>query len=161
MNEIGLAIPYWLIVLMWVARIVVLVAICTLLAWLGIRALDALTPHIHERQRIGESPAATGLFIAGFFILVGLVIHGAATSHAAIGISPVGFIFDFRTWGLVGISFAISFLVGIALLRIVDKLTPKIPFLNINKSPVAVGAYVFGYLIFFGLILHAALTTPL
>jgi len=119
MNEIGLAIPYWLIVLMWVARIVVLVAICTLLAWLGIRALDALTPHIHERQRIGESPAATGLFIAGFFILVGLVIHGAATSHAAIGISPVGFIFDFRTWGLVGISFAISFLVGIALLRIV------------------------------------------
>ena len=161
MNELGLATPYWLIVAMWVARIVVLVSICTLLAWLGIRALDALTPHIHERQRIGESPVATGLFIAGFFILVGLVIHGAATARTAIGTSRVGYIFDFRTWGLATISFAISLGIGVAILRIVDKLTPKIPFLNINKSPVAVGIYVFGYLIFFGLILHAALTTPL
>ena len=161
MYEIGLATPYWLIVLMWVARITVLVFICTLLAWLGIRALDALTPHIKERERIGESPVSTGLFIAGFFILVGLVIHGAATAYTAVGSSAVGFIFDFRTWGLVAVSFAISLLIGVALLRIVDKLTPKIPFLSVNKSPLAVGIYVFGYLIFFGLILHAALTTPL
>jgi uncharacterized membrane protein YjfL (UPF0719 family) len=161
MFEIGLATPYWLVVLMWVARITVLVFICTLLAWLGIRALDALTPHIKQRERIGESPVATGLFIAGFFILVGLVIHGAATAYTAVGISPVSFIFDFRTWGLAAISFAISLLIGMALFKIVDKLTPKIPFLNINKDPKAVGIYVFGYLIFFGLILHAALTTPL
>ena len=161
MYEIGLAIPYWLVVLMWIARIVVLVAICTLLAWLGIRALDALTPNIKERERIGESPISTGLFIAGFFILVGLVIHGAATAFTAVGTSALSFIFDFRTWGLVAISFAISLLIGIALMRIVDKLTPKIPFLSVNKSPLAVGIYVFGYLIFFGLILHAALTTPL
>ncbi len=161
MFEIGLATPYWLVVLMWVARIVVLVAICSLLAWLGIRALDVLTPHIKERERIGESPVATGLFIAGFFILVGLVIHGAATAYTAVGVSAVRFIFDFRTWGLVAISFAISLLIGLALLKIVDKLTPKIPFLNINKDPKAVGIYVFGYLVFFGLILHAALTTPL
>jgi len=160
-NEIGLATPYWLIVLMWVARIVVLVAICSLLAWAGIKALDAMTPRIREQERIGESPVATGLFIAGFFILVGLVIHGAATMHTAVGIRPTGFIFDFRTWGLVAVSFAISLGIGFALFRIVDKLTPKIPFLNVNKSPVAVGIYVFGYLVFFGLILHAALTTPL
>ena len=63
MQELGLALPFWLTVLIWLARIVVLVFICILLAWLGIRALDALTPHIHERQRIGESPIATGLFI--------------------------------------------------------------------------------------------------
>jgi uncharacterized membrane protein YjfL (UPF0719 family) len=161
MFEIGLATPYWLVVLLWVARIVILVAICSLLAWLGIRALDALTPHINERERIGESPVATGLFMAGFFILVGLVIHGAATAYTAVGISAVSFIFDFRTWGLVAISFAISLLIGMALLKIVDKLTPKIPFLSVNKDPKAVGIYVFGYLIFFGLILHAALTTPL
>jgi uncharacterized membrane protein YjfL (UPF0719 family) len=104
---------------------------------------------------------ATGLFMAGFFILVGLVIHGAATAYTAVGISAVSFIFDFRTWGLVAISFAISLLIGMALLKIVDKLTPKIPFLSVNKDPKAVGIYVFGYLIFFGLILHAALTTPL
>jgi uncharacterized membrane protein YjfL (UPF0719 family) len=158
---IGLAVPFWIIVLLWLARIIVLVIISTFLAWLGIRVLDALTPNIQKRQRIGENPVATGLFIAGFFILVGLVIHGAATAYTAVGGSVLTYIFNFRTWGLLAISFLISLLIGIALFRIIDRLTPKIPFVNINDSPVAVGIYVFGYLIFFGLILHAALTTPL
>ena len=161
MHELGLVAPFWVIVLIWLARIVLLALVSSLLAWLGIRALDALSPHIHKRQRIGESPVATGLFIAGFFILVGLVIHGAATAYTAVGSSIVGYIFDLRTWGLLAVSFVISLLIGVALFRIVDRLTPKIPFLSINKDPVAVGIYVFGYLIFFGLILHAALTTPL
>ena len=161
MQELGLTYPFWVIVFIWLAKIIVMAFICTLLAWLGIRTLDALTPHIHKRQLIGESPIATGLFIAGFFILVGLVIHGAATAHTAIGGSIVGYIFDFRAWGLLALSFLVSLLVGVVLFRLVDKLTPKIPFLSINESPVAVGIYVFGYLIFFGLILHAALTTPL
>lgn len=158
---IGLATPFWIIVLLWLARIIVLVIISTFLAWLGIRVLDALTPDIQKRQRIGENPVATGLFIAGFFILVGLVIHGAATAYTAVGGSVLTYIFNFRTWGLLAISFLISLFIGIALFRILDRLTPKIPFSNINDSPIAVGIYVFGYLIFFGLILHAALTTPL
>ena len=66
MDELGLAVPFWMVVLAWVAKVVVLALICALLAWLGIRVLDALTPHIHQRQRIGESPVATGLFVAGF-----------------------------------------------------------------------------------------------
>ncbi len=161
MYQLGLATPFWLIVLLWIAKIIWLALICTLLAWLGIRALDALTPHIHQRQRIGESPVATGLFIAGFFILVGLVIHGAATAPAVIGGPLLEYFFDFRRLGLLAVSFLVSLLIGIALFYIVDKLTPKIPFVSINQNPVAVGIYVFGYLIFFGLILHAALTTPL
>ena len=161
MYELGLVLPFWIIVLIWLAKVIVLALISILLAWLGIRALDALTPHIHQRQRIGESPVATGLFIAGFFILVGLVIHGAMTALTAVTAPILGYIFDFRTLGLLAISFVISLLIGIALFHIVDKLTPRIPFLNVNKSPEAVGIYVFGYLIFFGLILHAALTTPL
>ena len=138
-----------------------LALIAIILAWLGIRALDALTPHIYQRQRIGEDPVATGLFIAGFFILVGLVIHGATTSLTAVVAPIAGYIFDFRTWGILAISFVVSLLIGIALFYIVDKLTPKIPFISINQSPVAVAIYVFGYLVFFGLILHAALTGPL
>ncbi len=161
MYELGLVAPFWLIVGVWMARVVVLALLCAFLAWLGIRALDALTPRIHQRQRIGESPIATGLFIAGFFILVGLVIHGAMTAYTVVGSSIVGYIFDFRTWGLLAVSFVISLLIGVALFHIVDKLTPRIPFISINKSPEAVGIYVFGYLVFFGLILHAALTTPL
>ncbi len=161
MYELGLVAPYWVIVLIWLAKVIVLALISILLAWLGIRVLDALTPHIHKRQRIGESPVATGLFIAGFFILVGLVIHGAMTALTAVTAPILGYIFDFRTLGLLAISFLISLLIGIALFHIVDKLTPRIPFLSINKSPEAVGIYVFGYLLFFGLILHAALTGPL
>ena len=161
MQELGLTVSFWVVVLIWLAKIIVLAFIGALLAWLGIRAMDALTPQIHKRQRIGENPVATGLFIAGFFVLVGLVIHGAATAHTAIGSSVIGYIFDFRTWGLLALSFLVSLLVGIALFHLVDKMTPKIPFLSINESPVAVGVYVFGYLVFLGLILHAALTTPL
>ena len=161
MHELGLVFPFWVIVLIWLAKVILLALISTFLAWLGIRVLDALTPQINKRQRIGENPVSVGLFIAGFFILVGLVIHGAMTAYTAVGGSIVGYIFDFKTWGLLAVSFLVSLLIGIALFRIVDKLTPKIPFLNINESPVAVGIYVFGYLGFFGLILHAALTAPL
>jgi len=161
MYELGLVTPFWLIVLIWVGKIIWLALICTLLAWLGIRALDALTPRIHQRQRIGESPVATGLFIAGFFILIGLVIHGAAMAPTAFGGPILGYFFDFRQLGLLAISFVVSLLIGIAFFHLVDKLTPKIPFVSINQSPVAVGIYVFGYLVFFGLILHAALTTSL
>jgi len=161
MYELGLVAPYWVIILIWLAKVILLALISTLLAWLGIRVLDALTPHIHQRQRIGESPVATGLFIAGFFILVGLVIHGAITALTAVVAPILGYIFDFRTWGVLAISFLVSLLIGIALFYIVDKLTPRIPFLSINENPVAVGIYVFGYLVFFGLILHAALTGPL
>ncbi|HUT97260.1 MAG TPA: DUF350 domain-containing protein, partial [Dehalococcoidales bacterium] len=62
---------------------------------------------------------------------------------------------------LLAISFLVSLLVGVAVFYIVDRLTPKIPFLSINRSPEAVSIFVGGYLVFFGLILHAALTGPL
>lgn len=161
MDELGLALPFWIIVLIWLARVITLALVATFLAWLGIRVLDALNPHIHKRQRIGESPVSTGLFIAGFLIMVGLVLHGAITALTAVVAPIAGYIFDFRTWGLLAVSFLISLLLAIALFHIVDRLTPRIPFLSINQSPEAVGIYVFGYLVFLGLILHAALMVPL
>jgi len=161
MSELGLGVPFWVIALIWLAKVVLLVFISGLLAWLGVRALDALIPRIAYRERIGENPVSTGLFVAGFFILIGLVIHGAITALTAVTAPIVGYIFDFRTWGLLALSFAISLFLGVALFYIVDKLTPKIPFGSIKESPVAAGLHVFGYLAFFGLILHAALTGPL
>ena len=161
MNELGLVAPFWVIVLIWLAKVVVLALVSGLLAILGLRAFDALTPHIPHRERIGEDPVATGLFIGGFFILIGLVIHGAITALTAVTAPIVWYIFDFRTWGLLAMSFVVSLLVGVALFYIMDKLTPRIPFASIKNSPVAVGIHVFGYLVFFGLILHAALTGPL
>ncbi|MCK4368954.1 MAG: DUF350 domain-containing protein [Dehalococcoidales bacterium] len=161
MSELGLVVPFWVIVLIWLAKVVLLAFVSVLLAWLGVRALDALTPRIPHRERIGEDPVATGLFIAGFFILIGLVIHGAITALTAVTAPIVWYIFDFRTWGILAISFVVSLLIGVAIFYIVDKLTPKIPFASIKKSPVAAGIHVFGYLVFFGLILNAALTGPL
>jgi len=161
MSELGLGVPFWVVALIWLTKVVLLVFISALLAWLGVRALDALIPHVPYRERIGESPVATGLFVAGFFILTGLVIHGAITALTAVTAPIVNYIFDFKTWGLLAMSFAISLLLGVALFHIVDKLTPRISFGSIKESPVAAGLHVFGYLVFFGLILHAALTGPL
>ena len=135
MYALGLVAPFWIIVLIWLAKVILLTFVATLLAWLGIRVLDALTPRIHQRQRIGESPVATGLFIAGFFILVGLVVHGAITALTAVTAPILGYIFDFRIWGVLAISFVVSLLIAIALFHIVDKLTPKIPFVSVDKSP--------------------------
>jgi len=157
----GPGISFCLVVLLWVARTVILAFVCALLAWLGIRVLDALTPSIHQRERIGEDPISVGLFIAGFLILIGLVIHGAVTGPVLVGAGVWHSLIDPRRLGLIAISFFVSLLLGIALLYIIDKLTPKIPFDSVERNSVAVGIYVFGYLVFFGLIIHGALTMPL
>lgn len=161
MSELGLVAPYWVIVLIWLTKVVLLAFVSGLLAWFGVLTLDALTPHISHRERIGEEPVAVGIFIAGFFIFMGLVVHGAVSALTAVTSPIIWYIFDFRTWGLLAISFLVSLLLGVAVFYIVDWLTPKIPFLSINRSPVAAGIHVAGYLVFFGLILHAALTGPL
>ncbi len=161
MNGIGQSTTFYVIVLLWVARVIIWTFICMLLAWLGIRALDALTPSIHQRQKIGETPISVGLFMAGFSILIGLVVHGIVTGPVIVGAGLLYSLLDPRRLGLIAISFFISLLLGIALLHIIDKLTPKIPFGSVEQSPIAVGIYVFGYLLFFGLIIHGALTMPL
>ncbi len=53
MNELGLALPFWLMALIWMAKTIWLALVCTILAWLGVRALDALTPHIPHPLRKG------------------------------------------------------------------------------------------------------------
>ncbi len=161
MGEIGLTVPFYITMLLWLAKTVILAFICGFLAWLGIRALDAVTPDIPARQRIGESPLATGLFIGGFFILVGLVVHGAATAPGVIGGPIAPYLVDFRLLSLVAASFIVSLLIVLVLFIVVDRMTPRIPFKNVEKDPNAVGVFVFGYLVFFGLILHAALSSPL
>jgi len=161
MGEIGPTAPYYITVLLWMARTTFFALVCGFLLWLGVRILDMLTPRIQERQKIGESAISTGLFIGGFFICIGLVIHGAATLPILIGASPVVTVFSPIRLGLLVAGFFLSLLIGIALFNLLDWLTPKIPFRSIGKEPVAAGLYVFGYLLFFGLIMHAALTTPL
>lgn len=161
MGEVGLSVPFYVVVLLWAARVIIWTFICTLLAWLGIKVLDALTPQINEQERIGEHPISVGLFKGGFLIMIGLVIHGVVTGPVLVGTGILETLIDPRRLGLIAISFLISLLLGVALLRIMNKLTPKMPFDSVERSSIAVGAYVFGYLVFFGLIIHAALIMPL
>jgi uncharacterized membrane protein YjfL (UPF0719 family) len=158
---LGSSDPYYVTVLLWLARTAFFTFVSAFLLWLGIGVLDVLTPRIHERRLIGQSPAATGLFVGGFLIFVGLVVHGAATLPFLIGASRLDTVFAPTRLGLLAAGFFLSLLVGVVLFRLFDWLTPKISFREINKEPLAVGLYVFGYMLFFGLVTHAALTTPL
>ena len=160
MPELSSPNPYYVTLLLWLAKTVILAIVSGFLAWLGIRVIDALTP-LHERQHIGESPVATALFIAGFFILMGLAIHGGATAPGVIGGPVLDYLIDLRRLGLIATSFLVSLLLLLAMFLVLDKLTPKISFVSIEGNPEAIGLYVFGYLVFFGLVLHAALNSPL
>jgi len=157
----GSDVAFYQIVLLWVGRTALLAFIASLLGWLGIMVLDALTPGIRQRQRIGEHPVAVGLFVGGFMIMIGLVIHGVVTGPVLIGAGVLRSLVDPARLSLIAMSFFVSLLLGILLLRIVDRLTPRIRFCCVDDDPVAVGIYVFGYLVFFGLILHGALSMPL
>ena len=160
MSELGSTDPFYVTQFLWLAKTGILALISGFLAWLGVRAVDVLTP-LHERQRIGESAISTAWFIAGFFILIGLVIHGGATAPAVVGGPVLEYLIDVRRLGLIAASFLVSLLLAIAMFLVLDKVTPKISFISIENDPQAIGIYVFGYLVFFGLILHAALNSPL
>ena len=160
MNELSSADPFYITQLLWLVKTIILVLFSGFLAWLGIRALDALTP-LHERQRIGESAISTAWFIAGFFVLIGLVVHGGATAPSVVGGPVLDYLIDLRRLGLMVSSFLISLFLAIGMFLVLDKVTPKISFISIENDPQAIGIYVFGYLVFLGLILHAALNSPL
>ncbi len=145
----------------WILRTLLFSAVGIFLAWLGVRVLDSLTPSIHDREKIAEDPVSVGVFIGGFFIFLGLVIHGAVTAPMAVGGSLMAAVLNGRKLSLLAVSFVVSLFLAVAVFWVLDKMTPKIPFHSIRESPRGVAAFVFGYLIFFGLITNAALSTPL
>jgi len=157
----GSDVTFGQIVLLWIGRTALLSLIAALLGWLGISVLDVLTPKIRQRKRVGESPISAGMFVGGFMIMIGLVIHGVVTGPVVVGSGLLNSLVDPVRLGLIAVSFVVSLLLGIVLLHLVDRLTPEIDFCCVDSSPIAVGIYVFGYLVFFGLILHGALTMPL
>ena len=144
---------FWELVGVWVVKVVFFTLICFFLGWLGLRVLDALTPKIHQRELIGKDPRAVGLFISGFFIYLGLVIHGAVTTLPG-GLVVIDSIM--RRLGLISVAFVISLFLAVGMFNLLDRLTPKIPFSSLRESSIGTGLYVFGYFAFLGLITHAA-----
>lgn len=148
----------WSFVGLWIVKILLFAIICFFFGWLGLRVLDALTPRIHERQEIGEDPRAIGLFICGFLIYVGLVIHGAVTTLPGGAFAGV---LVMRRLGLIVVIFTVGLLLAVGIFNLLDRLTPRIPFRKIRQSPLGTGVYVFGYFIFLGLLTHAAFSAAL
>ena len=160
MAQLGTPESFYFTLALVLARIAILVIISCFLALLGVMAMDFLTP-VHGQRHTGESAIGTAWFAAGSFILIGLVVHAAATAPGVLG-GPVGtFLADPRRLSLIAASFLVSLFLLLVLFLILDKLTPNISLVRIEDNPEAAGVYVFGYLVSFGLILHAAMKLPL
>jgi hypothetical protein len=149
--------------LFWFARAFISSLICLFLGYLGIIILDNITTKITEFKTIKGDPLGTSLFVSGFFILAGLVVYGSMSeplfqSQAAIFNVSV----NIERVLIVVLSFFASLIFGWLFYLAFAKLTPfGVDLDDVNKSPAAVGMFLFGYEVFLGLVLYASITIPL
>jgi succinate-acetate transporter protein len=74
----------------------------------------------------------------------------------------LGSYFNIQRLLVVALSFFVSLIFGWLFYTIFAKLTPfGIDLDDVNKSPIAVGIYLFGYEVFLGLIIYGSLMVPL
>ncbi|MDQ1281451.1 MAG: hypothetical protein QG670_2716 [Thermoproteota archaeon] len=130
---------------------------------IAIRGLTRLTTKISEFQTIKGDPVGTSLFVSGFLVFAGLVVYGSMINPFFLSQSVlIGSYFNLQRLGVVVLSFLVSFLFGWLFYFIFARLTPFGVNLNdVNKSPIAVGIYLFGYEVFLGLIVFGSLMIPL
>jgi len=149
--------------LLWFIRALISSLICLFIGYLGIRSLDYITTKITEFKTVRGDPLATSLFVSGFFIFAGLVVFGSMVNPFFLGQSVVfGAYFNIERLFIVVLSFGVSLLFGWLFYLIFAKLTPfGVDLDDVNKSPVAVGVFLFGYEVFLGLIMYASLIIPL
>jgi len=149
--------------LLWFIRALVSSVICLFIGYLGIRSLDYITTKITEFKTVRGDPLATSLFVSGFFIFAGLVVFGSMVNPFFLGQSVIfGAYFNIERLFIVVLSFGVSLLFGWLFYLVFAKLTPfGVDLDDVNKSPVAVGVFLFGYEVFLGLIMYASLIIPL
>lgn len=122
-----------------------------------------MTTRISEFKTIKGHSLATGLFVGGFFVYAGLVIYGSMVNPFFLSQSIlIGSYFNVQRLFVVAISYLVSLFFGWLFYYIFAKLTPfGIDLDDVNKSPEAVGAFLFCYEVFLGLVMFASLTIPL
>jgi hypothetical protein len=122
-----------------------------------------MTTKISEFSTIKGDPIGTGLFVSGFLVFAGLVVYGSMVNPFFLGQSVIyTSYFNIQRLIVVAISFFVSLFFGWLFYTIFAKLTPfGIDLDDVNKSPIAVGIYLFGYEVFLGLIIYGALMMPL
>jgi hypothetical protein len=134
----------------------------------SIRVVDWLTPGVSEINKIRGSPLATGIFAAGFFIYLAMGFIASMTSPLPIGtetgvvtlnVNPLVLI----AYKLVTLLAAVilSYLFAAIYYRVLAKIEPfGLNLDDVDKEPLAVAAYVFGYLVFLGAAVYVALMLP-
>lgn len=148
---------------LWFLRAFVSSVICLAIGFIAIKSLTHLTTKISEFKIIKEDPVATSLFVSGFLIFAGLVVYGSMVNPFFLGQSViVGSYFNLQRLLVVVLSFFVSLLFGWLFYFVFANLTPfGVDLDDVNKSPVAVGVFLFGYEVFLGLIVFGALMIPL
>ena len=149
--------------LLWFVRAFVSSLVCLFIGYIGIRGLASVTTKISEFKTIRGDPLATGLFVSGFFIFAGLVVHGSMVNPFFLGQSVLfGSYFNMQRLLIVLLSFCVSLFFGWLFYSIFARLAPfGIDLDDVNKSPTAVAVFLLGYEVFLGLIIYASLMIPL
>lgn len=159
----AIASEFFTTLLLWFARALISSLICLIIGLISIKALTRITTKINEFKTIKGDPIATSLFLSGFLIFAGLVVYGSMVNPFFLGQSVMfGSFFNLQRLFVVGLSFFVSLIFGWIFYFVFAKLTPfEIDLDDINKSPIAVGAFLFGYEVFLGLLIYGSLMIPL
>ena len=149
--------------LFWFVRAFISSMICLGIGIIGIKSLTHITTKISEFKIIKGHAVATGLFVSGFLIFAGLVVYGSMVNPFFLGQSVIfTSYFNIQRLLVVALSFFVSLLFGWLFYNVFARLKPfEIDLDDINKSPVAVGIFLFGYEIFLGLLIYGSLMIPL
>jgi uncharacterized membrane protein YjfL (UPF0719 family) len=149
--------------LLWFFRALVSSIICLTIGIIAIKSLTLMTTKISEFKDIKGNPVATSLFVSGFLVFAGLVVYGSMVNPFFLGQSVlVGSYFNIQRLLVVALSFFVSLLFGWIFYVIFSKLRPfGVDLDDVNKSPIAVGIFLFGYEVFLGLIVYGSLMIPL
>ena len=162
---ISVAIPssFLTSLLLWFVRAFISSIICLAIGIIAIKSLTLITTRISEFQTVKGDPVATGLFVSGFLVFAGLVVYGSMVNPFFLSQSVlIGSYFNIQRLLVVALSFFVSLFFGWLFYVIFAKLRPfGVDLDDVNKSPIAVGIYLFGYEVFLGLIIYGSLMIPL
>ena len=150
-------------ILLWFVRAFISSIICLVIGIIGIMSLTRITTKISEFKTIKGNPTATSLFVSGFLIFAGLVVYGSMVNPFFLGQSVIfSSYFNLQRLLVVALSFFVSLFFGWLFYIVFAKLTPfGIDLDDVNKSPIAVGIFLFGYEVFLGLIIYGSLLVRL
>jgi len=149
--------------LLWFVRAFVSSIICVAIGLLAIKIMTHVTSTISEFKAVKGNSVATGLFVSGFLIYAGLVVYGSMVNPFFLSQSVmISSFFNLQRLLVVVLSFFVSLFFGWLFYFIFAKLSPfGVDLDDVNKSPIAVGIYLFGYEVFLGLIVFGSLMIPL